>query len=303
MFLLKEALKKKPSSEQLKSNAARLPDLKRLLKGRSFAEVRDDYDVLARLNELMGGFTESWPKADPAAMVESAKGELRFAVEVKKVELFKSFCDVGCGSGYFARAAFEMGCDFSCGLDIQPHPAWESFLEGADGRLKYLTTDISAARHERKYEMVTSFSAFEHFKNPPLMLKAMSELAADGGYLYLNFSPIYNAADGLHMAPLIRIPWHHLIFSRQALARYYKDFGLEASLQWAEEWLNKWSAVDFMNMFSNFNEMRLISLQPFWNLNYYWFARLFPDILPPWIGLEELLINGFRVVYKKERPF
>lgn len=305
MFILKEALKKNPLSAQLKHNASGLPELKRLLKGKTFADVRSDYNILSRLDELMGSSMPppqpppQPPQTDPAAHLEAAKRELNFALETKKVAPFKTFCEIGCGFGSFPRAAFEMGCDFSCGLDIMPFKSWESLLADTNGRLEYSATDISVSTHERKYEMVTSFSAFEHFKNPPLMLKAMSGLVEEGGFLYINFSPIYNAANGLHMARYIQVPWHHLIFSGRVLDQYYHDRGLSDGLRWNKEWLNKWSSMDFMNMFANFTEMRLLSIQPFWDLSYYWFARIFSNIMPPQVGLEELMINGFRVVYKK----
>ncbi len=68
-----------------------------------------------------------------------------------------------------------------------------------------------------------------------------------------------------------------------------------------EKNFNGWSALDFYDMFANFRQLRLSSIQPFWDLRYLWFVRAFPRLLPPLTGLEELMLNGFRVIYKKEK--
>ncbi|UQZ91354.1 hypothetical protein C4J81_18840 (plasmid) [Deltaproteobacteria bacterium Smac51] len=307
MHFLKQALEKKPLSAQLRENAALLLPLKKLLRGRDFQSIRGDYDLFRRLNEMMGGgAAEPAAAPDLGRIVDTAKGELNFAINVKKVKPFKTFCEVGCGLGAFPRAAFEMGCELSHGLDLRPYPQWEDFRRDANSRLEFFVRDIGEKKEETpglQYDLVTSFSAFEHFKNPPQMLAAMAALVAEGGFLYANFSPIFNAPFGYHTSDVrvaIRVPWHHLIFSRRVLRRYYDEHDMCNLIKSNDEWLNRWSALDFMNMFANFTGLRLMSLQPFWDLRFYWFARLFPQILPPGLGLEELIINGFRVIYRRD---
>lgn len=61
---------------------------------------------------------------------------------------------------------------------------------------------------------------------------------------------------------------------------------------------NKWSAYDFMNMFTSYDGMRLLDFQLHYNTRDLWFIGKYPWLFPNY-SIEDVIISGFRLIYKK----
>ncbi|MDR1277080.1 MAG: class I SAM-dependent methyltransferase [Candidatus Accumulibacter sp.] len=296
MFNLQENIKKVNLEKLLAKNTDKIDSLKNVFGDKTRFDIYDDYDIFLKVNKIVYDDKRKYPRYEKDHLVQHAFSVLKEIRQKLFLEQIESYCDVGCGWGNFPRAAYEHGAKSSLGIDIKQRPIWEDYARGTDGRVVYKNEDISHKEHGLgKYKLVTSFAAFEHFDTPGAMLKAMSSLVEDDGYLYIKFSPIYNSSDGFHMYRHIHIPWYHLLFSESVCKRFYNENGLEELVN--VNYLNKWSAFDFMVLFGNFTDLKLISLSPLWNFNHYWFSKTFPAVLPC-LGIEELMISGFEVVFK-----
>ena len=278
-------------------NRDRISRINILFKNRNRANSIDDYNLFNSLNSICYDTTRTFPQYEPNQRVVDSKNSLLYIIKSLRLGDFSSYCDVGCGMGYYPRAAAELNCKKSVGIDNNDSRFHKDYLHDYKGSLRFICTDISDDTHDiGKFKLVTSFAAFEHFSNPYGMLNSMAKLVEKNGYLYINFSPIYRSTDGYHMYRSIQIPWYHLFFTEKVCQKYYNDNNLIEDSK--INYFNEWSALDFLVLFSNYTELRLITLQPRWNFRHLWYAKLYPHMLPPY-GIEELMVGGFEVLYKK----
>ena len=143
------------------------------------------------------------------------------------------------------------------------------------------------------FDLVTSYAAFEHFDQPPIMFENMKQLVKRGGYLYIDFSPLWRSADGHHMYRNVQFPYFHLIFSEKTIKEYY---GKNRFVDYNS--YNKWSALDFLTLFSSNRDMQIVSLETVYQTRDLYFISAFPKLLNQY-SLEDLLISGFKVLFYK----
>ena len=277
---------------QIIQNRNQLNELKILLKGKNLFSIKNDYNIFCEMNKIFFDNNRKFIKYENDILLNNAKKDL--IKVMKKINSdIDSYCDIGCGCGHFPRAGYELGINKNLGIDIYKNNKWDYF--SVPNYVTYKCSDISndISQHD-KFKLVTSFNAFEHFKNPIKMLESISYFVEDT--LYIKFSPIFNSSDGHHMYRHIQIPWYHLIFSKQVIDMYYKDNNLENLVN--INYFNKWSSLDFMILFSSFKLLKLDSLVPIWDRSKLWFINEFPEILPQYT-IDDLMCAGFEVIYKK----
>lgn len=261
-----------------------------VIRNRTLADISTDVDVLRRGNELFFNNERDFWSYDEQALKSRSVKRMQEIFSALNIDSVRSYCDVGCGYGENLWSALQYGCSKAVGIDIRDRRA--SFAV-ADERIQYYCVDITQEKVNDQFELVTSFCAFEHFENPILMLEEMKKLVKEGGYLFIEFSPIWNSADGHHMYRNIQFPYYHLIFTEEVIEDYKKIYGYKDY-----NWYNKWSGQDYMTMFLQVYDMQLVRFSPMYNLRDYYFVERYPQLFCGY-GTEELLTSGFRVIYKK----
>lgn len=133
--------------------------------------------------------------------------------------------EVGCGEGYFLRAAHAYGFRIA---GLEPHP------ERAEYLAQELGIDVECATIERaswpagSCDVVYHCDLLSHFANPMLALKRMSRLLVPSGVLFFevglagNLSPLW-----YRWMPEDSIPSHRWLFSLAALRRLLDQAGLK----------------------------------------------------------------------------
>lgn len=270
----------------------------------------DKYDLFEELHYLTFDKSKKFPTYDPDKRVIASKTKLSSIINTYCDKKISSYLDIGCGMGFFPMAATTMGLQESMGIDLVEHESWKYYTSKniSDCSLKYLATDLSTSKSTYKFDLITSFAAFEHMQFPDKMLLSISDLLNPDGILYINFSPIWRSWGGPHLYRNIQIPWYHLLFSQKVIDKYYRNNNINQvyndetkMLSIGRNKFNMLSALDFYTLFtySKPDSLRLINIYPIVNRDYSWFIDLFKKYLP--YPKSELLIDGFTVVYKKRR--
>lgn len=84
--------------------------------------------------------------------------------------------DVGCGNGFFLESLPAGGWE-KCGIDLSPR----SGRNISDRNIELLTGDVLELETSRKFDLITCFSSFEHFRGPELVLQKIATLLNPGG--------------------------------------------------------------------------------------------------------------------------
>jgi SAM-dependent methyltransferase len=172
-----------------------------------------------------------------ARAIEVLKATARFRPEGAR------YLDLACGDGLVGAALARMGCRV-CALDLKPD---RFSLEARAAGVEFYAGD---AQHsdlpDASFDVVFSFDAFEHFLDPPAVLREVHRLLKPGGVLYASFGPLYYSAQGAHQWTSVDVPYCHLLF---------REAHLNASAQSRNKGplvrnVNKWRLAQFRQMLS-----------------------------------------------------
>ncbi len=150
-----------------------------------------------------------------------AAGQVIDAFAAEAISLTdRTVADVGCGDGIIdlgllhkARPRQLVGFDLN--LTDREHLARLATAEGVS------TTDWDGLSFEQSeatrlpaadgsFELVTSWSAFEHISRPADVLKEIRRILADDGAFFLQLWPFYHSAKGSHLWDWFPEDHHHL---------------------------------------------------------------------------------------------
>lgn len=255
----------------------------------------NDYVFFCELNQLCKSFSPYAARAQEGFDITQkfAEDENKLQSLMKRLPTVEKgiYCDVGCGAGGCVVAAEKIGFEKALGIEIAER--WKETHDSLESERVsfYSTLDESPS----KYDLITSYSAFEHFEYPQFMLSNILSKLNKGGVFYTCFSPIYNSDDGTHMYPYIYIPWYQHLFSENIISRFIRENDLEMASK--INYLNKWSALDWFLLFTTTKQSELKRIHPFWKEKNLFFL----DIISPYLRLpvEEYLFRGFEVIYQK----
>jgi len=136
-----------------------------------------------------------------------------------------TFLELGCFDGMVSYALKLMWKNTTA-IDIN-----SDYFENValDAGVEFRQMDAAHLRFEdESFDCVFSFNAFEHFKNPELVLREAIRVVRTGGCIYLDFGPLYMSPTGLHAYRSITVPYCQILFPMDALERFVKDNGLRA---------------------------------------------------------------------------
>lgn len=268
----------------------------------------DSYEQLLEMMFVLHEPGRQYPSYDKDVRLAHATAQIKSIFAITGRNTYSSMIDVGCGMGHVPCAANALGIPNCVGIDIMANDTWAYYQQRAkdENSLEYNVLDLCKELYERKFQLITSYAAFEHFSNPRDMLEIMLNMLEPGGHLFIHFEPIWNSKDGHHLYRINQTPWFHLLFSQDILHTFYKDHQIkyEAISKDSQHeiiggnYFNKYSALDWYTLFCTPRKnSRLIHITPIIRNDYDWFLEIFGKHLP--LPILELKHQGFISVFEK----
>lgn len=165
--------------------------------------------------------------------------------------------DIGCGSG-----VMDLGIYRRCrpralvGYDIHPVDTVElrarARAEGLDPRLppglEFRTSQpchLPAA--DKTFDVVVSWSAFEHIADPLCVLREAKRILADHGTFMLQLWPFYHSEHGSHLWDWYPEGWAHLTRTTDTIEREVRASG-RRSAEWTEVMLREFQSLNRLTL-------------------------------------------------------
>ena len=163
----------------------------------------------------------------------------RFGVQGKRC------LEVGCGRGEVVRALAERHRAEVVGVDVGNYEEWRG---PQPVRASLRRTDISTEPTESlsQFDLIYSFSVWEHIKDPMAALQAVKRLAKRGCDIYISAN-LYRGTQASHRYREVFFPWPHLLFGDDVFEQFYAKRG---TLGRRAAWVNRWSAAEYLSAFS-----------------------------------------------------
>jgi SAM-dependent methyltransferase len=76
---------------------------------------------------------------------------------------------------------------------------------------------------DQSYDLVVSWSALEHIPEPEKVFSECLRILKPGGYLYLQFGPLYYSPWGYHHYSVLKMPYLHLLFPERLIHNYARQ--------------------------------------------------------------------------------
>jgi SAM-dependent methyltransferase len=127
--------------------------------------------------------------------------------------------DLACGYGGKFAAYSRLRPRFLCGIDHNVPVLAEAQKYSRSERTPSEFVGGDVARLPFKdgtFDVVISDDGFDHFTRPDLVLDEIRRVLRPNGTAFVSFVPYYSR-DCSHMEQYLRVPWHHVLFSRRAL--------------------------------------------------------------------------------------
>lgn len=172
------------------------------------------YHVLKLINK---GETES---THDDAYANESKREPRLDPDFWSDIKDKVVIDFGCGPGEVSVEMAQRGARKVIGIDIQER--WLVMARAHAARAGVNDCCTFATQSSERADVIVTMDAFEHFDDPPSVLRAMRELIKPEGSVIATFGPTWYHPLGGHLFSVF--PWAHLIFTEKALIRWRSDF-------------------------------------------------------------------------------
>jgi SAM-dependent methyltransferase len=167
----------------------------------------------------------------------------RFGVKGKRC------LEIGCGRGEVVRAlAAQHGCE-CFGVDVSEYDEWKA-QQPTGATL--LPRDVSSEPISDlgEFDLIFSFSVWEHIRRPREALMAAKRLAKPGADIYISAN-LYRGTQASHRYREVFFPWPHLLFTDHIFEQFYERRGIPGR---RAAWVNRWTAAEYLLCFK---ELRL----------------------------------------------
>jgi ubiquinone/menaquinone biosynthesis C-methylase UbiE len=134
--------------------------------------------------------------------------------------------DIGCGLGGKTVRFSETGARYVLGLD-RSHSNIRSAARFTHSRVAThvefgVADGVRLPLRDATFDIVITTDTFEHLAEPEQCLEEMTRVLRPGGRLIAIFGP-FGSPLGSHLYDTIRMPWCHVVFSRDTLAEALRE--------------------------------------------------------------------------------
>lgn len=204
--------------------------------------------------DILESLQQKYPSApeygyDPQNLEQRGKERAREILSLihKKKENINTFLELGCWDGMVSSVLQGNG-KITTAIDNRS----EGFDEraGREG-VTLLQMDATYLQFEdESFDFVFSYDAFEHFADPELVLQEAIRVVKTGGYIYLNFGPLYMSPMGLHAYGSITVPYCQFLFPKEILQDFANAKGL-GQINFAQ--VNGLSLEDYRKLWNRYS--------------------------------------------------
>lgn len=208
--------------------------------------VKFDLELFEQLNlEYATKRSHAAPRSNDAEAVQR-RGEERARWLATRFGVRGKRClEVGCGRGEVVRALSSQHDCQVVGVDVTEYPEWTAPQPAGASLIR---RDISAEpSHDLgQFDLIYSFSVWEHIRRPREALMAVKQLAKRGADIYISAN-LHRGTQASHRYREVFFPWPHLLFSDEVFEQFYEKRGVRGQ---RAAWVNRWSAAEYSTCFA-----------------------------------------------------
>lgn len=208
----------------------------------------------------------------------------------------KNILEAGCGDG---MTAYALSC-YGHNVTLLDQDDWR---ESRAKKLNFKKVDLDKPLNfdDAAFDLVYSFNTFEHLPNPDATLSELMRVCKQGGYVFLEFGPLYASPWGLHAYRMFRMPYPQYLFSADFISSKLKVMGVNdlGQIRTDLQYVNKWLFTEYKSLFDKY-KINIVRFDIGKNEEYLDMICKYPDaFVGQNITLSDLTVGNIRVILKK----
>jgi ubiquinone/menaquinone biosynthesis C-methylase UbiE len=225
----------------------------------------------------------------------------------------KDIVDLGAGHGQNLLMVKEFKFKSATGLDYSD----TNFLPHKDevdpeifNAIDFITTDLIEDEIGSEFcDVIFSFSAFEHFQHPDVVLDKCYRALRKGGILYAEFSA-FHSAYASHRKIFTGVPYVQNIFNEEtAFDFYYNKLKINEGInRYTKEQItdgnpfpeiNRWTIKDFNKIFLDKSKWQIIDFTKVYNYKFSWLVNIFKEQMKE-LSQDDIYVNAIKYIIQKK---
>ncbi len=260
------------------------------------AKVNPEYLDTSELERLQNKYQfASTYQYTPEALAIRGNERADKISTLQGAEKAERFLELGCWDGMVSCALQQKG-KIVTAID-QRDLGFEEIALNAGVEL--IQMDASNLAFESgSFDFVFSFDAFEHFSNPQEVFEEALRVTKNGGYIYLEFGPLYDAPYGEHAYHSITVPYCQFLWSKSQLT----EFCIQHKLKPIDyEQVNGWSLQQYRELWEKYSSrLTAVDYHERKNLAHIDLIRKYPSCFSKRSRkLEDFTVTEICVLFKK----
>lgn len=212
-----------------------------------------------------------------------------------EAERLRRFLDLGMWDGTSCYLLEEMG-KMAVGIDIRADGLTE---QARASRAEYLQMDVAGlAFADDSFDFLFSYNSMEHFPDPPQALAEAWRVTRPGGYIYLNFGPIYYSPRGAHQYDAISVPYCECLFTKETMDEFARLNGLTLT---EHRWMNGWSLSNYRALWNEWaDRLEKVVYYEVFNADHVGLIARFPTCFKhKSANIEDFIVSNIEVLFRK----
>jgi len=207
----------------------------------------------------------------------------------------RRFLDLGMGDGMTCHALQTMGRE-ATGIDIR--------TEGLDPRAVAGGATFAGMDATRlgftgeSFDFVFSFNSFEHFPDPEAVLREALRVLRPGGYLYLDFGPVWLSPRGAHQFQTISIPYVECLFTKETLTAYAAANDIKLMGYF---WMNEWPLTRYRDLWQRYaDRLERVAYYEIYNADHVDLIARYPSCFKHKTqAFDDLIVSNIEALFRK----
>jgi len=207
------------------------------------------------------------------------------------------FLDLGMWDGMTCCVLREMGKS-ATGIDIRVEGLDRRAIDSGAG---FAAMDAGSLGFvDESFDFVFSFNSFEHFPDPEQVLREALRVLRPGGYLYLDFGPVWLSPKGAHQFQTISVPYVECLFTKETLTEYAAANNIKLMGYF---WMNEWPLSRYRDLWQRYeNRMERVVYHEIYNADHVDLIARHPTCFKSKTQtFDDLIISNIEALFRK-RP-
>lgn len=163
----------------------------------------------------------------------------------------------------------------------------------------YLQMDVAALGFaDDSFDFIFSYNSMEHFPDPRRALLEAWRVVRPGGYVYLNFGPIYYSARGAHQYDSISVPYCECLFTQETMDEFARRNNLTLT---EHRWMNEWPVSRYRALWTEMaDRLERVAYYEVYNADHVELIARYPSCFKHKSALiDDFIVSNIEVMFRK----